>query len=212
MLKNFSIIMAIIYILLCIISCFDNCFSYLYYCSLDIWSTDTDTFIVNMNPGGNSSGGDAGFNPGGGSSNPEGGGPNPGGGPQWRPFEYQSNVREDNQRYPMSNISPVSVLETYDPTGNIPPQNDRELGVLMDYNFNHKVRSLGFDCWNVKNTFPSDSLVDKSAKSRLLVHIYDNRSRLPTAYKQLDLLNGGPKWEAVSITSYLINSLHNSNF
>lgn len=111
----------------------------------------------------------------------------------------------------MSNSSPVSVLETYDPTGHIPPQNDKQLGVLMDYIFEHKVRSMAYAQWNVGNTFPSDSLVDNTARARLLAHIFDHRSVLPTAYKQLDIQSGTPKWNSVKITSYIINSLNNSN-
>lgn len=148
--------------------------------------------------------------------NPESGGdsgkgPNPGGRPKWRPYEYMANVREDGQKYPMPSSSPASVLETYDPTGHIPPQNDKQLGVLVDYIFNHRVRSMGYDQWNVWNIFPSDSLVDKTARARLLAHIYDNKSVLPTAYKELDLKSGIPKWNSVRVTSYLINSLNNSN-
>lgn len=186
-------------------SCFDIYFSYLHICSLDKSSADINTDILNMNsggggnyPGSSNSGGD------------QGGSPNPGGGPEWRPYHY-APIKEDGQRYETPNASPVSILETYDPTGNIPPQNDRQLGVLIEYRFEHNVRSLGYNNWNVSNTLPSNSLVDNIAKQRLLAHIFEHRSDLPTAYKELDFSSGTPKWNSVTITSYLINSLYNSN-
>lgn len=157
-----------------------------------------------------SSGGGGNYPGGGNSGGAEGGSSNPGGGPQWRPYHYPS-IREDGQRYETPNPSPASVLETYDPTGHIPPQNDKQLGVLMDYRFAHNVRPLGYDCWKVSYTFPSNSLVDSTAKQRLFAHIFENRSTLPTAYRELDIGSGTPKWEKVTITSYLINSLNHSN-
>lgn len=151
-------------------------------------------------PGDGNSGGDQG-----------GGFSNFGGGPQWRPHHYDPSVREDGQKYETPNTSPVSVLETYDPTGHIPPQNDKQLGVLIDYRFEHNVRWLGYENWNVSNTLPNNSFVDKIAKQRLLAHIIEHRSDLPTAYRELDLNSGTPKLDSVKITSYIINSLNNSN-
>jgi hypothetical protein len=148
---------------------------------------------------------------GGGGGGDSGKGYNSGGGPKWQPHEYHPSIREDGQKYPKSNSSPVSVLETYNPAGDIPPQNDKQLGVLIDYRFEHYVRPMGYAQWNVANIFPNDSMVDKIARARLLNHIYDNQSVLPTAYKELDCFSGIPKWNSVTITSYLINSLNNSN-
>jgi hypothetical protein len=164
-----------------------------------------------MNSGNGSGGGD--LPVGGNYSGNQGGGPNPGGGPhgpQWHPYHYSANVREDGQTYQTGNTSPASVLWTYDPTGQLPPQNDRQLGILIDYRFEHNVRSLGFERWTVSNTFPGDSLVDRTARERLLAHIFEHRSNLPTAYGQLDLRSDRPKCDSVRITSYLINSLNNS--
>jgi hypothetical protein len=36
-------------------------------------------------------------------------------------------------------------------------------------------------------------MVDRIAKERLLAHIYDHRSELPSAYTQMNILNGRPK-------------------
>lgn len=177
-------------------------------------SVDINTDILKAipsegnNPGGGSSGGNESGGPG---SDPSGG-PNPGGGPDWHPFQYQDTVREDGWRYDAHhNTSTVSVLQTYDPAGDVPVQNDKELGVLLDYRFTHQIRGLGYSHWNIAKTFSSDNMVDHTAKQRLLAHIYDHRSRLPTAYGQLDLRNGSPKWGSVKITSVLINSLNHSN-
>jgi len=139
-------------------------------------------------------------------------GDNPGGGgPQWQPYQYHSHIREDGRSYPTNNIPPSTVLQTYDPAGNIPPQNDREVGVLMQYRFNHNVRSLGYNNFTVSNTFNGDGIVDRMARERLLQHILGYRSRLPTAYRELDVYSDTPRWDRVRITSFLINSLYNSN-
>jgi hypothetical protein len=178
---------------------------------LSILLADINTEIINMSPvdGGNSPGsGGAGLNAPG--SN-EGGSPNPGGGPGWQPYHYSPNTREDGNIYPVNNPSPTLVLNTYNPASDVPVNNDKELGVLIDYRFNHTVRALGYTNWNVSKIFTSEGMVDKIAKERLLAHIYDHRSHLPTAYSQLDMLSGEPKWDSVKITSYLINSLNNSN-
>lgn len=172
----------------------------------EVLSVHLNTDIVNMNPVG-------GDNPGGGTNVPgsnQSGGSNPGGGSGWRPFHYSSNVREDGNSY-TSGASPSLVLQTYDPKGNIPVQNDRQLGVLIDYRFNNGVKSLSYDQWNIANTLPSDSMVDKIAREKLLAHIFDHRSVLPTAYRQLNFIDGTPKWNSVKVTSYLINSLNNSS-
>lgn len=149
-LKYFFIIRVSIYIILCITACLDICFYNLYICSLDIWSADIDSYNVYMKP-------DGGFYKGDASKGPNYGGdpsvgPNPGGGPKWRPFEYQ-NLKQDGKKYDVFTASPASVLETYDPSGSIPPKNDKQLGVFMDYNFRFKVRKLGYDYWNVLNSF-----------------------------------------------------------
>ncbi len=182
----------------------------MYFCSIDTWSADINTDILNASngnggnyPEGGNPWGDQGGNP----------NPNPGGGPQkpqWRPFEYHPNIKEKGS-YPPDNHSPASVLETYDPTGKIPPQNDKQLGVLIDYRFGQIVRPRGFYYWNVSNVFPNDNLIDNTARERLLAHIYDHRSDLPTAYKELGINNGPPQWDKVRITSYIINSLNRSN-
>jgi hypothetical protein len=70
---------------------------------------------------------------------------------------------------------------------------------------------MGYSNWRISNVFPSDSIVDRIAKERLLAHIYDHRSELSSAYAQMDMLSGIPKWESVKITSYLITSLNYSN-
>lgn len=167
-----------------------------------------DTNIFNMSPsgsgGGSSSGGPN--NPGGG--NNSGGGNNPGG---WSPFHYVPGVREDGTFYPVDSPSPSLVLQTYNPAGDVPVKNDKELGVLIDFRYHHGVRAMGYSNWRISNVFPSDSMVDRIAKERLLAHIYDHRSELSSAYAQMDMLSGRPKWESVKITSYLITSLNYSN-
>jgi hypothetical protein len=42
------------------------------------------------------------------------------------------------------NPSPRLIIETYKPAGSIPVQNDKELGVLIAYRYNHGVRALGY--------------------------------------------------------------------
>lgn len=197
-----------IFVLSCIICYFCVYLSYIHISGLDILSEHISRDITNMNPV------DGDNNPGNvtnASGSNQSGGPNPGGGPRWRPYHYLPNVREDGNSYPVDNPSPALVLETYDPANNIPVQNDRQLGVLIDYRYHNQVRPLGYSRWNVATTFPSDSMVDKIAKERLLAHIYDHRSELPSAYAELDMRSGTPKWHSVKITSYLINSLNNSN-
>jgi len=173
-------------------------------CSSDISYGELGTDILMMNSGDGSGGGNF---PGGGQGGGPGGGPPPGypGGPPL----YLANVREDGQ-YPTHNTWPVSVIETYNPTGDIPPQNDRQLGVLMDYRFGNDVRPLGWANWTVSKVLPSNSMVDRIARARLLNHIIDHRSSIPTAYVQMDVSSDTPRWDSVRITSYLINSLNNS--
>lgn len=181
----------------------------MYFCNLDIWSADIDTDILNVKPG---SGYEGNYPEGGNPGGDQGGNTNPGGGPQkpqWQPFKYSPYVKEDGQPYPQD-TSPASVLETYNPTSNIPPQNDKELGVLIDYRFAHYVRRLGYSKWNVSKIFPSNGIIDSIAKQMLLAHIFEHKSDLPTAYSQLDLKSGTPKWDNVKVTSFLINSLNNS--
>lgn len=185
----------------------------LYYCFIYASiSADIDIDILKMNdstnPGGNQSGG---TDPG----NNQGGGPNHrNNGPDWKPFQYEHPVKEDGSNYETPYRSTVPVLETYNPGGDIPDasqQNDRQLGVLVNYRFDYQFRSLGYRNWNIEKMFPSDNLVDNMAKQRLIAHIFDHRSDLPSAYRQLDLISGTPKLGSVRITSYLINSLNRSS-
>jgi hypothetical protein len=185
--------------------------------SLDVLSEHINTDSLNMNPfGGDNSPGSGGTTPRAnqsGGTTPranQGGGPNPGP-PGWRPYAYLAHIREDGGSYPMNNTSPASVLQTYDPAGSLPVQSDRQLGVLIDYRFEHYVRAMGYSNWNVANIFPSNSMTDEIAKQRLFGHIFDHKSELASAYEQMDMLSGTPKWHAVKVTSYLINSLNNSN-
>ena len=193
--------------LLCILCCF-YVYSYIDTCTLNIFFSDLNTDITNMNPAGENNDSGSGVNA---SGNNASGSPNPGGKPGWSPYHYFPSVREDGQSYPENNPSPSLVLETYDPTGNIPVQNDKQLGVLIDYRFNNGVRALSYSRWNISETFPSDSIVDKIAREKLFAHIYDHRSELPSAYAQLDIRSGTPKWDSVKVSSFLINSLNNSN-
>jgi len=201
-----------IYSFVCIISSFYNFIyiSVLIYQNLELNSILyylgelLDAYNLMMSSGDGSGNGNF---PGGGNN-----GDNPGGGgPQWQPYQYHSHIREDGRSYPTNNIPPSTVLQTYDPAGNIPPQNDREVGVLMQYRFNHNVRSLGYNNFTVSNTFNGDGIVDRMARERLLQHILGYRSRLPTAYRELDVYSDTPRWDRVRITSFLINSLYNSN-
>lgn len=178
----------------------------MYIFSLDVLHAHLNIDITYMNSAG------GGNNPVSGNSfgSSPSGSPNPGGGPGWEPFQYQANVREDGERYP-DNASPSLVLETYNPTGDIPVQNDKQLGVLLDYRFAHEVRPMGYNNWKISKAFPSNSIIDRMARERLLAHIYTYRSRLPTAYRQLDLRSGTPKWGSVDVSSYIIASLNNSN-
>lgn len=130
---------------------------------------------------------------------------------QWRPYKYPDIVGEDGEPY-QTHPSPAAVLETYDPNGSVPPSNDKELGVLLSYRFAYDVRKLGLINWKVSNAFPSDSIIDQISKQRLLAHILDNKTHLPTAFREVDAIKDGiPKWNSVTITSWLINSLNHSD-
>jgi len=63
----------------------------------------------------------------------------------------------------------------------------------MQYRFNHNVRSLGYNNFTVSNTFNGDGIVDRMARERLLQHILGYRSRLPTAYRELDVYSDTPR-------------------
>jgi hypothetical protein len=80
--------------------------------------------------------------------------------------------------------------------------------VLIDYRWTIELKRLGYNYWNIGNTFPSDSIIDKIAREKLLAHIFDHRSVLPSAYAEMNLLSGTPKWDSVRVTSYLITSLN----
>lgn len=198
---------------------------------LDVWLSDLNLDTLQTNqigfPGGNSAGGTPGGglpggnpgNPGGppGWSNPfplrmEGEDPTEGGWrteSDWRPFQYSQFAREDDRFYG-TNYPTNSGLETYYPWDEIPALNDKQLGVLLDYRFENHVRHLGYSKWTIANAFPSNSLVDRMARERLLAHIFDKKKVLVTAYKQLNLKNGDPQWNSVTITSFIINSLNRS--
>ena len=192
-----------------------------------ILSADMFTEIINMDSGspmGTGSGGGSPMDTGGGAGSPTPGSPtptpgsptptptpNPGSGPGWQPFHYSPDVRDDGQSYPSDNPSPGLVTNTYSPIGLVPVRNDKELGVLIDYRFNDSVRPLGYKYWNIANIFPTECLIDKIARERLLAHIYEHRTEIPAAYAQLDMLSGTPRWNNVKVTSFLINSLNNSN-
>jgi hypothetical protein len=82
----------------------------------------------------------------------------------------------------------------------------------MAYRFEIQVRELGYRCWDVKHTFPSNSLTDKTARARLLSHILTHKQDLPSAYHQIDISLDTPRWDKVKITSFLINSLNRSSY
>lgn len=146
-------------------------------------------------------------------NNTEGGNPNPKGGspePKWRPYFYKY-YRTDADELRTSDTSPDLVLETYNPTGDVPPQNDKQLGVLIDYRYHFYVQHLGYNHWYVNRIFPGGNIIDNIAKERLFAHIFDQRAVLSNAYNQLNLANGTPNWNDVRITSQIIASLNNSN-
>lgn len=170
----------------------------------------SDSYSLMMDPGDGSGNGN--FFGGGNNGGNNAGGNNGGGpGPQWQPYQYQSHIREDGRSYPTNNIPPSTVIQTYDPAGNIPPRNDREVGILLQYRFDHHVRLLGYNHLTVSSAFYGNGMVDRIARQRLLQHILHYRSRLPSAYNQMDVNSDMPRWDRVRITSYLINSLYNSN-
>jgi hypothetical protein len=162
-----------------------------------------DWSIVNMSSNGGSNGGPTGNDFPNNPNNSSGGGA--GGG--WRPYPFE---RKENGEVYANIISPWG-MEGYDPTGNTPPSNNKQVGVLMKYRFEHNVRPLGYNHWTVANVFPSDSLIDKMAKTRLQGHILDSRAEIPSAFRQIDIRKDEPNWSSVRVTSYLINSLMHSN-
>ena len=155
-----------------------------------------------------------GTNPAGGPSS--GGGPNPGGGPDpngytgdWRPYNYKDHPNKRGIEV-IPYIHTDYILNTYNPEGDIPPKNDRELSLLLEYRFDHNVRHLGYQNWNVDKAFPDDSIVDKISRARLYNHIYDNKKYLPSTFTQMDPKSDTTPWDQVKITSHLINSLQTS--
>ena len=206
--QNIYIFIILIYILISI-TCSICCFTYQFFGNMLLSSYvneghDWHTVMMDSgnNPGGNnSSGGGNGIGPGGG----------PGGGPNWQPHNYVDLPKENGSRNTPLPTPPSSVLNTYDPTGNIPPASDKQLGVLMDYRFAHNVRATGFNNWDVSHTFPSNSMVDRISRARLLNHIIKYKADIPSAFNQLDVSLDTPKWDRVRITSFLINSLNHSN-
>ena len=200
---TFVIIIYISITITCSICCFacqfiENIHFFFFYYEFN-WYT------VMMDSGDNSGGNNL---SGGGSGN---NGTNPGGDPNWKPFSYEHLPKENKSRYSSSYIQPSSVLETYNPAADMPAQTDRELSLLLDYKFSTKVRELGYNNWNIQNTFPSNSWTDRMAKSRLLNHIIKYKADLPSAFRQVDISTDVPKWNKVKVTSYLINSLNRSN-
>ena len=166
----------------------------------------------------------------GGGPNSGGGAPNPGGVPNpivasdndndraldsnryngtWRPFNYKDHPNKRGIEV-IPYIHTDYILNSYNPEGDIPPKTDRELSVLLDYRFEHKVRSLGYKHWNVDKAFPDDTIVDKISKARLYNHIYDNKKYLGPTFNQMDFKSDNTPWDKVIITSQLINSLQKS--
>jgi len=185
---------------------------------MDVWSIDLNIDILNVNgesgnnAGGGNYGGDQNSSSGSNTQGPQGPeGPRRPRGPQdWRPFHYPDYApRENGRHYPADSASPMTILQTFNPESGLPPQNDKQLGVLLDYRF-HCIRDWGYYEWNVKNIFPNDDLVDRISRERIIAHIHDFQRDLPTAYKQLDMASGTPKLHKVEVTSYLINSLNHS--
>lgn len=181
---------------------------------------ELDWHTVLMNGGeGSGSGSGSGWGSGSGGNNLPGGGDNGGnnpGGPNpndgWTPHNYQYQRKQNGSHYTSRYIDPSTVLSTYNPAEDNPPQSDRELSVLLDYRFSTRVRDLGYENWNVQNAFPSDSITDKIAKARLFNHIYDHRADLPIAYRQMDARSQDvTPWDRVEISSFLINSLNRSD-
>lgn len=146
---------------------------------------------------------------GGGNNGNNSGGPNPN--DTWRPYNYEHQPKEKGGRYTSTYIQPSTVLPNYNPVEDTPPKTDRQLSVLLDYRFNTRVKQLGYLNWNVENAFPSGSLTDQIAKKMLFNHIFDHKTDIPTAYKQINVSLDDTPWDNVQITSYLINSLNRSN-
>jgi hypothetical protein len=107
-------------------------------------------------------------------------------------------------------VDTASVLTTYNPEGDIPPKTDRELSVLLEYRFEHYIRKLGYNNWNVEKAFSGDSYVDRISRAKLYNHIFDNKEYIPKAYKQMEAKSESTPWDKVEITSHLICSLQRS--
>ena len=125
----------------------------------------------------------------------------------WKPFDYGANVREDGRLFARE-ATIEAVLATYNPRSGIPPMNERQLGVLIDYRFENGLREQGFHNWTVDKLFPYDNLVDRTARERLFAHIFNERRTLVTAYREMVAGSGGPQWNNVRVTTYIINSLN----
>ena len=190
------------------IICAICCFAYQFLENIHFYfvNYEFNWYIVMMDSGENSGGNNL---PGGGGSGNNGS--DPGGKPDWKPANYENLRKEDDSPYSSTYVQPSSVLETYNPADNNPPQTDKQLSVLIDYRFETRVRKLGFNNWNVHYIFPGNNMTDRIARARLLNHILKYKSDLPRSYRQLDVSSDVPRWKEVAVTSFLINSLNRSN-
>ena len=100
-----------------------------------VTSEHYDWSILNMTSNGGPS--DNGFTN---NNNNNSSGGNGGGNPGWHPYEFE---RKENGRLHRMNMQDPSI--GYDHAGNIPPATNKQVGVLMQYRFDHYVRPLGFN-------------------------------------------------------------------
>jgi len=138
-------------------------------------------------------------------SNP--GGHNPQGG---EPGTSCLTDSEDSSYKKIKLTTFTHLRKEYDPAGDYPPTNKKELYDLLQYRIarvdNHPSNPSSF---SVGRILYANTLVNNGAKSLLLEHILDNKIELSTAYKQYNMHS---TWSPVSIsaTSPIMYSLSKS--
>lgn len=123
-------------------------------------------------------------------SNP--GGHNPQGG---EPGTSCLTDSEDSSTKKIKYTGFTPFYKEYDPAGDNPPTDKKELYDLLQYRIARVNNSGGITVARILN---GNTLVNSGAKNLLLDHILDNRIELSTAYRQYSMYS---KWGTVNISA-----------
>lgn len=134
----------------------------------------------------------------GGPSNPGQGGP----GPTGHHGAFDNRTTADGG----GETSAALPQPSYDPRGQVPPYNKKDLYDLMMFRMASKQGSI-----SVSLIFGYDNIINNIAKAMLFGHIFDNQEQLSTAFRQMGT-GVSPHWGKVSIspTSPILYSLSQS--